>query len=426
MNGVAALRRIFGGVAVWLFMAAASATAGDWTGWRGPRGDGTCDEPDAPERWSATEQVRWKADLPGKGVSSPIIAGDRVFLTASDGPRHDQLHVLCLDARDGHLLWHRRFWGTAPTLRHEQKSSMATPTPVTDGNRVWALFGSGDVFCLETSGDLVWCRSLAQEYEPFQNRFGAGSSPVLVGDLLILQCDHWGQSYMLAIDRATGKNAWKTDRSEHIAWSSPLVLEVDGAPQLVMSATFQVKGYDARTGRQIWAAGGLTRECIPTPVAADGLIFAVSGPKGETLALRAGGRGDITESHVVWRSTRAAPFVPSPLVVGGLYYVVDDRGIACCFDAQSGERVWQNRLGGAFTASPVAAGRLLYFMDEEGTTTVLEAGRAFRVLSKNRLDEPVFASPAIARGDLFIRTDQHLFCIAGAAASAGGTPGANR
>jgi len=387
------------------------ASASDWPGWRGPRGDGVSDERDAPSRWSATQGVRWSAPLPGKGVGQPVISGDRIFLTSSDGHRHDQLQFICLDRRDGRELWRRNFWGTAPTLRHEQKSSMATPTPVTDGEHVWAFFGTGDLFCLDRDGNLVWCRSLAQEYEPFQNRFAMGSSPVLVGDVLILQCDHWGQSYLIGIDKRTGKNIWKTDRAEHVSWSSPLVVDVDGRKELVCSATFQVKGYDAATGRELWSAAGMTRECIPTAVAGDGLIFAVSGMKGETLAIRAGGRGDVTESHVVWRNQRNAPFVPSAILFDGLYYLVDDKGIAACLEATSGKLVWQQRLGGAFSASPIAAAGRIYFIDEDGTTTVIAAGREFNVLGKNPLDEPVFASPAISRGELFIRTDRHLFCI---------------
>ena len=387
------------------------ASAGDWPGWRGPHGNGVADDANPPVKWTATEGIRWKVELPGKGVGNPIIWGDRVFLTASDGQRHDQLLFFCLDRRDGHELWRRNFWGTAPTLRHEQKSSMATPTPVTDGVYVWGFFGTGDLFCLDLDGNLIWCRSLAQEYEPFQNRFAPGSSPVLVGDVLILQCDHWGQSYLIGIDKRTGKNIWKTDRAEHISWSSPLVADVNGRPELVVCATFQVKGYDPLTGREFWAARGLTRECIPTAVAGEGMIFAVSGATGETLALRTGGRGDVSDTHIVWRTSRGAPFVPSPLLLDGLYYLVDDQGIATCFEAVTGQRVWQNRLGGAFTASPIAAGGRLYFINEEGLTTVLRAGREFEVLSRNPLGEPVFASPAIAHRELFIRTDGHLFCI---------------
>lgn len=385
----------------------------NWPAWRGPHGNGVSNASGLPVEWSATKGVAWKLPLPGKGVSSPAIWADRIFVSASEGHRHDQLRLLCLDRRDGRTLWQRRFWGTAPTRRHAQKSSMATPTPVTDGRHVWAFFGTGDLFCLDLEGGLVWCRSLPQEYERFQNRFGMGSSPVVVDDLLILQCDHWGQSYLLAVNKKTGENVWKTDRSEHVSWSSPLVVDVDGRKELVVCATFQVKGYDALTGQQVWVVDGLTRECIPTAVAASGTIYAVSGTRGETLAIRTGGRGNISDSHVVWRTRRGAPFVPSPLLYKGLYYLVDDRGIATCLDAKTGRRVWQHRLGGRFTASPVAADGKIYFVDEDGATTVIGAGRSFKVQAKNALEEPVFASPAIAHGAIFIRTDQHLFCIGG-------------
>jgi outer membrane protein assembly factor BamB len=388
-----------------------AAIGGDWPGWRGPRGDGVSLDRDTPVRWSDMEGVRWKIALPGHGVGQPVVWGDRIFLTASDGPRHDQLIFFCLDRRDGRELWRRNFWGSAPTLRHEQKSSMATPTPITDGEHVWAFYGTGDLFCLDLDGNIVWCRSLAQEYGPFQNRFAMGSSPVLVGDLLILQCDHWGQSYLIGIDKRTGKNVWKTDRAEHISWSSPLVVDVDGRKELIVCATFAVKGYDPLRGSELWSAQGLTRECIPTAVAGEGLILAASGPKGETLAVRTGGRGDVTGSHVAWRTARNAPFVPSAVLVDGLYYLVEDSGIAACFEAATGKVVWQERLGGAFTASPVAADGKLYFIDEAGNTSVLKLGRKPEILARNRLQEAVYASPAIAHGELFIRTDQNLYCI---------------
>jgi outer membrane protein assembly factor BamB len=356
--------------------------------------------------------IRWIVPLHCICFGQPLIWGDRILLTASDGYRHDQLHIFCLARKDGRELWHRTFWGSSPTLRHEQKSSMATPTPVTDGELVWAFFGTGDLFCLTLEGELVWCRSLAQEYEPFQNRFAMGSSPVLAGNVLVLQCDHWGQSYLLGVDKHTGQNVWKTNRQEHISWSTPLVVHVEGRSELVVSATFHVKGYDAATGEELWVAPGMTRECIPTAVAAKGLILAVSGPKGETVAIRAGGRGDISQTHVVWRNSRNAPFVPSGIVVDDLYYLVDDKGIAASFEVATGKLVWQQRLGGAFTASPVAAGGRLYFADEQGITTVIEAGREFKLVAKNSLNEPIYAAPAVSRGELFIRTDSRLYCIA--------------
>lgn len=396
-----------------------AASASDWPGWRGPRGDGTTDELNLPVQWSKSAGVRWTTALPGKGVSSPVVTGDRVIVSASSGPRHDQLHIICMDRRDGRELWRRDFWGTAPTLRHEQKSSMATPTPVTDGRSVWVFFGTGDLFCLDLQGGLIWCRSLAQEYEPFQNRFAPGSSPVLVGDLLILQCDHWGRSYLLAIEKQTGKNGWKSNRDEHVSWSSPFVSNRNGDAEIIVCATFAVKGYDPRSGSERWVVRGMTRECIPTAVSAGDLILAVSGMKGETLAIRRGGRGDVTETHIAWRSNRGAPFVPSGIVVDGLYYLVDDRGIATCMEAETGRTVWQERLGGSFTASPVAGDGKIYLTDEAGTTTVIAAGPVVKILSRNRLEEAVYSSPAIAQGDLLIRTDERLISISGRTNSVG-------
>jgi len=390
------------------------ASAGDWPGWRGPSGNGLSEERDPPLSWSADEGIAWKIPLPGKGVSQPIIVGDRLFLTASSGPRHEQLHLLCFDTRDGQRLWERTFWGTAPTLYHAQKSSMATPTPVTDGQHVWAFYGTGDLFCVNLAGEVQWIRSLAQEYEPFQNRFGMGGSLLLAGNVLVVPCDHWGNSYLLGVEKTTGRNVWKTPRTEHVSWSTPLLWKTRDRNELVISATFGVKSYDPQTGTALWSASGLTRECIPTPVATPEMIYVVSGYDGQTLAVRAGGQGDVTETHVAWKNQRGAPFVPSAILVDELYYLIEDRGIATCLEAGSGKVVWQKRLGGAFTASPIAAAGRVYFLAENGAMTVLGTGREPTILAKNELDEPCFATPALAQGRLYLRSDQHLFAIDGA------------
>ncbi|MGE0759714.1 MAG: PQQ-binding-like beta-propeller repeat protein [Pirellulaceae bacterium] len=389
-----------------------AASSEEWPGWRGPGGLGRAVQA-GPVRWTATEGIRWKTPLSGGGISCPIVSGDCVFVTTSDGPRQGDLHLVCLDRDSGQERWTASFWGTAPTLYHATKGGMATPTPVADGKYVYAFFGTGDVFCVDYSGELQWQRSLAKEYGAFENRFGHTSSPILHGDLLIVQCDHYGQSYMVAINRRTGADSWKMDRpGRWHSWSSPLMVTVGGKPQLVVCSSGKVEGLAADTGSTLWFLEGLERECIPTPVFDGHRIYAVSGPKGKTFALRPGGQGDVAATHVDWVVARGGPFVPSPILAGDLLYLVDDQGICTCLDTHNGKRVWQKRLPGAYTASPVAAGGLVYFMNEAGETTIVRAGiRQFEQVARTELGEPVFASPAVADGALFVRTSRHLVRI---------------
>lgn len=387
----------------------------NWPGWRGPDRNGIASEASAPIAWSNNEGIVWKKSLPGSGISNPIIWGNRVFVTSSDGPRNSELHVICLSRETGEFEWHQRFWGSAPTLYHQTKSSMASPSPVTDGKRLYAFFGTGDIFCLTLSGELLWQRSLAEEYGAFENRFAAASSPVLFEDELILQCDHYGLSYLLAIDTNTGENRWKSDRPEcWLSWSSPQIVTANGDPELIVCGSEKADAYDPRSGEKLWTVNGLARECVATPVSAQGLVYLASGPKVSTLAVRLGGRGELSQDNVAWNQETASTFVPSAILVGDEYFLVDDKGIGSCHDAQTGELIWRKRIGGNFTASPVAAGDKVYFTDEAGMTTILKAGiREFKVIGKNSIDEPVYASAAIAGGNLFVRTAERLYCIGG-------------
>ena len=392
-----------------------SARGENWPGWRGPDRNGVTADRGAPLHWSPTLGVAWKTPLPGAGISNPIVWDRRVICTASDGVNQQDLHVLCLDRDNGRELWHTRLWGTAPTLHHETKSSMASPSPITDGRHVFAFFGSGDVFCLDMDGGLVWHRSLSAEYGAFENRFAASSSPLLFEDSLIVQCDHYGSSYIIAIDKQTGANRWKTDRPEvWLSWSSPLCVPAGGAGgfELIVCGSEKMDAFDPRSGEKLWTVRGLARECIPTPLAAHGLIFATSGPNNSTYAVRPGGRGDVTDTHVVWNSPRGNPFVPSAILVGDYFYAVDDHGIATCLAAATGKSVWRKRFGGDFTASPVAADGKIYFTNEVGATLVIKADTdRYEELATNTIDEPVFASPAISEGRVFLRSAKHLWCL---------------
>lgn len=411
------MTRVAGVIALSTFcLAVADATvaAGEnWPGWRGPDRNGVSAESGVPVRWSETDGVAWKKELPGSGISSAVVWDDRIFVTASDGPRRENLHVICLSRDSGETLWHQRFWGTSPTLYHAAKSSMASPTPVTNGRHLFAFFGTGDVFCIDVDGELIWQRSLAEEYGRFENRFAASSSPVLYRELLILQCDHYGDSYLIALDQQAGTNYWKTDRPETwLSWSSPQLIELESGDELIVSGSHKLDAFDPRSGSKLWTVTGLQRECIPTPLFAHGLVYAVSGPNGDTFAVQPGGRGDVTKSRVKWRNPRGAPFVPSAILVGDYYYLIGDRGIGTCLDAHTGQKRWQHRFPGQYTASPVAAGKSVYFTNEEGTTVVIEADRAdYHEIARNDLNEPVFATPSISQGRIYLRTARHLYAI---------------
>ena len=394
----------------------APALAENWPGWRGPNRSGVTTDSGVPVAWSPSDGVRWKVRLPGSGISNPIVWDNLVVCTSSDGVRQQDLHVIAMNRDTGARLWHARFWGSAPTLHHGTKSSMASPSPVTDGRHIYASFGTGDVFCLDFAGRLVWHRSLAGEYGAFENRFAASSSPLLFEDLLIVQCDHFGASYLLAIDKHTGANRWKTDRPEAwLSWSSPVCTRSSGeGSELIVCGSEKMDAFAARTGEKLWTLRGLQRECIPTPIVANGLIYVTSGPAGATFAVRPGGRGDVTDSHVVWTFTRGNPFVPSAILVGRRYYLVDDHGIATCLDSTAGKILWRKRLGGDFTASPVAAENRVYFTNEAGSTLVIQAdAERYTELSRNEIGEPVYASPAISAGRFFLRSTKHLWCLQG-------------
>lgn len=387
--------------------------AANWPGWRGADGSGRSAETNFPIRWTATQNVRWKVPLEGAGVSAPIVWEDLVFLTASDGRLNDRLHVFCYHRDDGRLLFHTRLFGSAAPEGLFAPGGMAVPTPATDGKRVYALFGTGDLVCLDMAGKPLWFRSLAQEHGPFRNRWGMAASPLLVNDSLVIQVDHWGQSYLLAVEASTGVTRWRTLRDAAVNWTSPIVTEVLGRKQVIAAGSAQVKGYDLATGKELWSVTGLQMQCIPTPVVRGDRLYAISGRQNYTLAIRLDmAQGDLTQSHLLWKARGGAAFVPSPLVLGENYYFVEDTGLAHCLDAATGTELWRERLGrGKYQASPVANDQAIYFASEDGLVTVIKPGPAFGVLARNDLGENIVASPALSNGRIFIRGEKHLFCI---------------
>jgi hypothetical protein len=389
-----------------------TALAENWPGWRGPTRNGVTTDTGVPETWTAKDRILWTAVLPGVGTSNPVVWDDRVYLTASSGRDQSELHVLCFDRDTGRLVWRQRLWGSAPTLFYAV-SGMAAPSPVTDGRHLWAFFATGDVFCFDHDGRLVWQRALSDEYGVFENRFGASSSPLLFEDTVVVQCDHYGASYVIALDQASGANRWKSDRpGSWLSWSSPQLIAAGDRVELILSGSEKLDGYDPKTGQWLWTVRGLSRECVPTPVVGDGFLIAVSGPNGAHYAVKPGGRGDVTETHVLWKNERGTSFVPSAILVGERYYVADDKGIATCFDARNGKLLWRKRLEGRFTASPVSAEGKVFFTNEKGETVVIDASRQeYAELARNELGEDVYASPAISQGRFFFRTARHLVCI---------------
>ena len=406
------LRRTLTWAALACWLHSYHAVAENWPGWRGPNRNGVTSDAGVPTTWSPTENVLWKSPLPGIGTSNPVVWGDKVFVTASEGRDHGELHVIGFDRDTGRERWHQRLWGTAPTLFYG-RSGMASPSPVTDGKRLFVFFGTGDVFCFDLDGGLLWQRALADEYGPFENRFAASSSPLLFEDVLILQCDHYGASYALALDQKTGANRWKSDRPDvWLSWSSPQLVPNGDRVELVLSGSERLDGYDPRTGSPLWRVRGLARECIPTPLFGHGRLYVVSGPNGTHLAIKPGGSGDVTDSHVVWKNDKGTSFVPSAILVGDRYYIADDKGIGSCLDAHTGRLIWRKRFGDKFTASPVAADGKVFFTNEAGSTLVLDATQSeYMEVARNEIGEEVFSSAAISQGRFYVRTAKNLVCV---------------
>jgi outer membrane protein assembly factor BamB len=385
------------------------AQADNWPGWRGPGNQGISQEKFLPLHWDKSTKVRWKVPVPGNGVSQPVVWEDHIFLTGSDGRLNDQLHVYCYHRNDGKLLWHTRLFGSAPTDLYPP-GGMAVPTPVTDGQHLFVLFGTGDLVCLDFAGKPVWMRSLAEEYGPFRNRWGMGTSPILLGDLLLVQVDHWSQSYLLGVDKKTGFNRWKTDRPTSVNWTSPLAVKVKKHLEIVTFGTNFVRSYDPGNGAELWQVEGMHFQCIPSPVVMDNLLFACSGEN--TMAIRLdGGTGELTKSHVVWKNKKASAFVPSPLAYEGHLYIPGDKSFVSCFEGKTGTLLWKERLGDQFHASPVAGAGRIYFTSKEGVVRVVRSGPTFELLAENDMGESIVASPALSNGQIFLRGAKHLFCI---------------
>ena len=443
MKSAQSVVKVFLILAALAFSAAAENPAPDldhaWAQWRGPQANGFAPHAAPPVEWSEQKNVRWKIPLSGKGHSSPIVFGDRVYLTAAvpvgdDLPpvydtapgAHDgvpvthrhQFTVLAIERKDGRIAWQRVVREEFPHEGGHVTGSLASNSPTTDGQRLYAFFGSRGLYCLDLKGAVLWQKDLGQMHT--LHAHGEGSSPVVHGNTLIVCWDHEGDSFLYAYDKITGRELWKTARDEKTSWSTPLIVESEGRAQVIVSATKRIRDYDLATGAQLWECAGLTDNVVSSPVFAAGLLIAgTSYDRQAMLAIRlAGAHGDLTGTdHVVWQMHRLTPYVSSPLVCGDtLYFLRHNQNILLRLDPATGApRDEPLRLPGIrdfIFASPVAAAGRLYITARDGHTTVLEHSRENAILAENHLDDTFSASPALVEKELYLRGEKFLYCLA--------------
>jgi outer membrane protein assembly factor BamB len=411
-------------VSALLFVSTSPLRAENWPQWRGGKLDGISHEKNLPARFSKTENVAWRLPLPGPAGSTPVVWGDRIFLTTAEG---SDLVLLCVST-DGQLLWSRKLGAGNRNLRGDE-GNLASPSPCTDGRHVWSFMGNGVLGCYDFDGNQVWQFDLQERYGKFDIQFGMSSTPVLDGDRLYMQIIHSGGAYLLALDKATGAEVWKADRpSDAIAecehsYASP-VLYRDGQREFLVShgADFTI-GHSLADGKELWRVGGFnpkgrsyepTLRFISTPVAVPGLIVAPSAKNHGVIGVRSTATGDVTDSrdHLAWTLPNNTPDVPSPLVVDGLAYLCRENGLVICLDAESGVKVYEQRAhSDRYRASPVFADGKIYLTARGGVVTVIKPGREFTVLAENDLEEPISASPAVSGGRIYFRTFDALWAV---------------
>lgn len=380
----------------------------DWPQFRGPTGQGVSEERGLPLSWSETKNVRWKVAIPGRGWSSPVIQGDRIWLTTATEEGRS-LRAIAVDVNTGAIQQNVEIFRLKSPKLTNAKNSFASPTPIVEGDRVYLHFGAYGTACITQSGEIVWKTKL--EYDNGQH--GPGGSPVLYDDLLIVSCDGIEQQFVVALDKATGKVRWKKMREGYQAYTTPLVLKLPSGDQVISPGAFQAIAYEPRTGKEIWRVKyGEGFSNVPRPVYGHDLVFICSGfQEPSLLAVRVDGRGDVTKSKLVWKLDRGIPRTPSPLLVGDELYVVTDNGIATCIDAKSGQELWRARLDGNYSASPIYADGRIYFLSEEGESIVIAPGRQLKHLATNQLDGPTLASMAVSQSSIFIRSATHLYRV---------------
>lgn len=404
-----------------VLLCAPFASAANWPQWRGPHLNGVCDEKDLPVSWSPAENVVWKLPMPSRSGATPIIWGDRIFLNVADG---DDLFLWCASKTSGAVLWKKHL---AAGNYKINKQNMSSPSPVTDGSAVWAMTGVGVLRAFDFEGKELWTRDIQKDYGKFGLNWGYASSPLLHGDSLYVQVLHGMKtheaSYILRIDKQTGKTLWRAERPTDAvrespdSYTTPALLRYGGRTEIVITGGDYITGHDPATGKELWRGGGFNVEkqpayrIIASPVVFGEMIYAPTRVR-PLIAFRAGGRGDVTETHKAW-SFNQGPDVPTPVTDGARLYIVNDRGILWCLDAKTGKEIWgsQRIKPAIYSSSPVLADGRVYITNEEGRTTVIRAGDKFEVLAENDMDDYTLSSPAISDGRIFLRTAAHLYCI---------------
>ena len=413
---------------VLFFFLAGLIRAENWPGWRGPSGDGVSAEKGIPTKWSSTENIAWRIAVPGEGHSSPIVWGDKIFLTSSLTEKNKRI-LFCIDRLSGQTVWQRDVVQSPPETIH-RLNSRASGTPATDGKQVYVTFmraegnkviapnvgserlitpGKIIVAAYDLDGNKKWKTNVGD----FVSAHGFNTCPVLFEDSVILNGDHDGNAYLVALDRQSGRQRWRTRRENKTrSYVTPIIREIDGITQMILSGSLCIASYDPRNGKRHWIVDGPTEQFVASMVYDGKYVFATGGyPERHTLAIRPGGKGNVTDTHIAWRTTRGAAYVPSPIISGRYLLMVADSGIASCFEARTGKRHWMERLPGGHSPSPVSADGLVYFVSDRGVTTIVRPSETFAVIAKNELGESVSASPAISQGQIFLRTHQHLYCI---------------
>jgi outer membrane protein assembly factor BamB len=416
--------------------------AGNWPQWRGPDGQGVSSEKNLPTVWSATKNIKWKTPIAGRAHSSPIVWGNKIFITtAVEGPvvpgakaaKHmmgdkeflhpdsigaDRKHtfkVISVNASTGKILWEQTAFEGTPYDNRHRKSSFAASTPATDGKHVYAFFGSEGLYAYDMNGKFAWKADLGKLGTV---GMGTGTSPILYDNLVLMQCDedNGEASFIVALDKKTGKEVWKTPRKVQVSWATPVLVRTTKRAELITSGTEAVVAYDPATGKELWRHKGVESNAIPSPVANNEAVFLSAGfPAKIVMAIRLGATGDLTDStNVVWKHSKGTAYVPSPILYGEYLYLTTDRGILTCLNAKTGEVMYEGGrvpIPATFTASPVAFDGKILLTSEDGDTFMVKAGPKHEILGNNSVGEPVYASPAIADGRIFIRGEKNLYAI---------------
>jgi outer membrane protein assembly factor BamB len=379
----------------------------DWLQFRGANGASSSTDAAPPDSWNETTNVAWKASLPGRGVSGPIVVKDRTYVTCSSGVKQDRLHVVCFDNKTGDEVWQREFWATGRTLTHPF-SAVAAPTPASDGQRIFAFYSSNDLACLDLDGNLLWYRGLAFDYPKAGNDIGMASSPVVVGETVVVQIENQGDSFAAGIDVATGATRWRVERAHHANWVSPIALPGDreGNRIVLLQSASGLTAHNSMTGEELWR---YDVPCSTTPsvaVSEDHIFIPANGLTVLKLA------PDATVPSLVWDSSQLSPSAASPIVVGDRVYTMNGSGVLSCGDIATGERLWQLRVGGKFWSTPVVAGDRMYCINSDGAAKVVQLGDKGEIVSSNEFSDEIKGSPAISAGALYVRSDHYLWKIA--------------